>query len=101
VTFWSLAEGVFETNSCSVAESDEDMLAAESLMATVESAFVFPEGAACMAATQQLMLTDGWIKPDERVVILNTSCGIKQVPGNHAVRSTYPSAGRYAGRAVV
>lgn len=69
-------EAVYETNGCAIAVSDEDTLTAESLMATVEGAFVCPEGAACMAAAQKL-LADGWIKPKERVVVLNTGCGIK------------------------
>ena len=69
-------EAVYATNGCAVAVSDDDTLAAESLLATVEGAFVCPEGAACMAATQRL-LNDGWIKSHERVVVLNTGCGIK------------------------
>lgn len=69
-------EAVYETKGCAIAISDEDTLAAEALMASMEGAFVCPEGAACMAATQKL-LADGWIKPDERVVVLNTGCGIK------------------------
>lgn len=69
-------EAVYKTNGCAIAVPDEETLAAESLMASTEGAFVCPEGAACMAATQQL-LSDGWIKPDERVVVLNTGCGIK------------------------
>ncbi|MEP3477788.1 MAG: threonine synthase [Fuerstiella sp.] len=69
-------EAVYETNGCAIAMTDEDTLAAESLMATVEGAFVCPEGAACMAAAQKL-LADGWIKSEERVVVLNTGCGIK------------------------
>jgi threonine synthase len=69
-------EAVYKTNGCAVAISDEDTLKAEALLATVEGAFVCPEGAACMAAAQRL-LSEGWIKPDERVVLLNTGCGIK------------------------
>ncbi len=69
-------EAVYETNGCAVAVSDDETLAAESLLASVEGAFVCPEGAACLAATEKL-LTDGWIKPHERVVVLNTGCGIK------------------------
>ena len=65
-----------ETNGCAVAVTDDDTLAAESLLASTEGAFICPEGAACVAATQQL-LRDGWLKPDERVVVLNTGCGIK------------------------
>jgi threonine synthase len=69
-------EAVYKTNGCAVAVSDEDTLQAEALLASVEGAFICPEGAACMAAAQQL-LTEGWIKPEERVVLLNTGCGIK------------------------
>ena len=69
-------EAVETTNGCAIAVTDEETLAAESLLATTEGAFVCPEGAACMAATQKL-LSDGWIQPDERVVVLNTGCGIK------------------------
>ncbi|MGY8642563.1 MAG: threonine synthase [Verrucomicrobiales bacterium] len=69
-------EAVYETNGCAIAITDEDTLAAENLLATVEGAFVCPEGAATLAATQKL-LADGWIQSDERVVLLNTGCGIK------------------------
>ncbi len=69
-------EAVYKTNGCAVSITDEDTLKAEALMASVEGAFVCPEGAACMAAAQRL-LAEGWIKPEERVVILNTGCGIK------------------------
>ena len=69
-------EAVYKTNGCALAISDEDTLVAESLMARVEGAFVCPEGAACMAAAQRL-LAEGWIQSDERVVVLNTGCGIK------------------------
>ena len=41
-----------------------------------EGLFVAPEGAACLAAVKQLA-SDGWIRPDERVVIFNTGSGHK------------------------
>jgi threonine synthase len=69
-------EAVYETNGCAIAITDEDTLDAESRLATIEGAFVCPEGAACLAATEQL-LAEGWLKSDEQVVILNTGCGIK------------------------
>ena len=69
-------EAVYKTNGCAIAVSDEETLAAEARLASIEGAFVCPEGAACMAAAEQL-LADGWIEPDERVVVLNTGCGIK------------------------
>ena len=69
-------EALYESEGCAVAISDEDTLAAEAQLASTEGTFVCPEGAACFAATKQL-LAKGWIKQDERVVILNTGCGIK------------------------
>jgi len=69
-------EAVYQTDGCAVSISDEDTLAAESLLASLEGAFVCPEGAATLAAARQLM-ADGWIGSDERVVLLNTGCGIK------------------------
>tara|TARA_R110002020_G_scaffold220743_7_gene428680 strand:- start:1023 stop:2234 length:1212 start_codon:yes stop_codon:yes gene_type:complete len=69
-------EAIYETNGCAVAISDQSTLAAESLLAKSEGAFVCPEGAATLAATLCL-LDKGWIKPEERVVLLNTGCGIK------------------------
>lgn len=69
-------DAVYQTDGCAVAIDDEETLAAESMLAKTEGAFVCPEGAACLAATEQLR-ERGWIKPDERVVILNTGCGIK------------------------
>ena len=35
-----------------------------------------PEGAATLAAAQKL-LDSGWLQSDEKVVLLNTGCGIK------------------------
>ncbi|MDG1892409.1 MAG: threonine synthase [Verrucomicrobiota bacterium] len=69
-------EAVYKTDGCAVAISDDKTLAAEAKLATIEGAFVCPEGAACLAATEQLLM-EGWLKADEKVVILNTGCGIK------------------------
>lgn len=69
-------EAVYKTNGCAIAIPDDETLKAEAMLASVEGAFVCPEGAACMAAAQRL-LAQGWIKPEESVVILNTGCGIK------------------------
>ena len=69
-------EAIYESEGCAVAIPDEETLAAESLLATTEGAFVCPEGAATLAAARRL-LDEGWIRPDEKVVLLNTGCGIK------------------------
>jgi threonine synthase len=38
--------------------------------------FAAPEGSACLAA-QVHLLAQGWIKPDESVVLFNTGTGLK------------------------
>ena len=38
--------------------------------------FAAPEGYACLAA-QVHLLAQGWIKPDESVVLFNTGTGLK------------------------
>lgn len=41
-----------------------------------EGLLMFPEGAACLAATRRLREC-GWIDTGEEVVVLNTGAGIK------------------------
>ena len=69
-------EAVYETDGCAVAISDDETLKTEQHLASSEGIFACPEGAACVAASRQL-LASGWIKSHERVVVLNTGCGIK------------------------
>ncbi|MEE8418551.1 MAG: threonine synthase [Dehalococcoidales bacterium] len=68
-------EAIYETNGCAVAVEDEDILEAQAELASREGTYVCPEGAATMAATKHL-LKQGWIKPDEKVVLLNTGTGL-------------------------
>lgn len=69
-------EGIYKTGGCAIAVEDADLLADEAELASTEGLFICPEGAACVTATKKL-LADGWIKPNESVVILNTGTGIK------------------------
>lgn len=69
-------QAVYETNGCALAVEDEAILKAQALLANKEGAFVCPEGAATLSAAIQLM-QEGWIKPEERVVLLNTGTGLK------------------------
>jgi threonine synthase len=56
-----------------VAADDSEIM---KLLAAREGAFVCPEGAATLSAAMHLA-HDGWIKPDEKVVLLNTGSGLK------------------------
>jgi len=68
--------GIYETGGCAVAVCDADILKAVNTIAAKEGLFICPEGAATFCAAAQLA-QNGWIKPDETVVLLNTGCGLK------------------------
>jgi threonine synthase len=69
-------DAVYKTGGCAVAVDDGEILKAVELMAAREGTFVCPEGAATLSAAMHLA-RDGWIKPGERVVLLNTGSGLK------------------------
>jgi threonine synthase len=71
-----ILDAVRRTGGCAIAVDDEQILAAQSRLAAAEGAFICPEGAACVAAAEQLR-KDGWIGEDDEVVLLNTGAGIK------------------------
>jgi threonine synthase len=59
-----------------VAASDEEMIDAGIELASAEGIFAAPEGGACVAALKKL-LANGFLKPEERIVIYNTGSGLK------------------------
>jgi threonine synthase len=59
-----------------VAVSDAELLDAGVELASLEGIFAAPEGAACVAALRRL-LAEGFLRPDESIVIYNTGSGIK------------------------
>lgn len=59
-----------------VAVSDDAILTAQRRLAATEGIFAAPEGAATLAAFEQLSQA-GWIQPGERVVLFNTGSGLK------------------------
>ena len=65
-----------ESGGTAVAVSDASMLADAREIGRHTGIFPAPEGAACLAA-QRLLLAQGWIRPDERVVLFNTGTGLK------------------------
>ncbi|MDR2099201.1 MAG: threonine synthase [Campylobacteraceae bacterium] len=69
-------EAIYKTKGIAAAVSDEDILEYQSLLAKNEGLFICPEGAATAAAAH-LLLKEGWIKPNEKVVLLNTGSGLK------------------------
>lgn len=67
---------LYETDGMAIAISDQELLEEQQHIAEYEGAFVCPEGAATFAAAKRLA-AQGWIGPDESVVVLNTGAGIK------------------------
>lgn len=59
-----------------IAVTDDEICEAQSQVAQCEGVFACPEGAATFAAAKHL-LRQGWISPDERVVLFNTGSGLK------------------------
>ena len=55
---------------------DQDTLRAMGRLAALEGFWICPEGAACIAALEQLKAQD-WVGTNESVVILNTGIGLK------------------------
>lgn len=65
-----------ESGGTAIAVSDQEMLDYARVMGSHTGIFPAPEGAACLAA-QVSLLEEGWIGPDETVVLFNTGTGLK------------------------
>ena len=71
-----ILQAIYETDGCAVAVGDNEILGAQQMLAREEGVFCCPEGAATLSAAIQLIKSN-WIKPDEKVVLLNTGTGLK------------------------
>jgi len=69
-----------ESAGTAVAVSDAEIVAAQQQLAREEGVFAAPEGAATLAGLARLA-RDGWVRPDERVVLFNTGSGLKYLEG--------------------
>lgn len=71
-----------ESNGTAVAVSDQELVQGQMRMSSREGTFACPEGGATLAALERL-LAEGWVRPDERIVLFNTGTGLKypDVPG--------------------
>jgi threonine synthase len=65
-----------DTAGTALAVADEDLLTDLREFGAREGLLICPEGAACLTAARQLR-AGGWIRADERVVVLNTGAGLK------------------------
>ncbi len=73
-----------------IAVSDEELLDASIELATATGIFPAPEGGACVAALKKL-LANGFLKPDERIVLYNTGTGLKYL---EAFSTRFPRTSR-------
>ena len=71
-----ILRAVRESRGTAVAVSDEALLAGQKRLAEEEGVLACPEGGATLAALEQL-LSQGWIRREERVVLFNTGTGLK------------------------
>jgi len=69
-------EAVRKSRGTAIAVSDAEMLDAGIQMASEEGVFPAPEGAACAAALEKLLVS-GFLGPDDRIVLYNTGSGLK------------------------
>ena len=71
-----ILRAIRQSGGTALAVPDEEMLRYARVMGSQTGIFPAPEGAATLAA-QIRLLEQGWIKPDEKVVLFNTGSGLK------------------------
>jgi len=71
-----ILQDIYESNGTAIAVSDKSILESQKQLAVLEGIFAAPEGAATLAALKEL-LQQGWLHPDERIVLFNTGSGLK------------------------
>jgi threonine synthase len=71
-----ILRAIRQSGGAALAVPDEEMLRYARVMGSQTGIFPAPEGAATLAA-QIRLLAQGWIKPDEKVVLFNTGSGLK------------------------
>jgi threonine synthase len=71
-----ILEDLRESNGIALAVSDAAILEAQRELGRMEGIFAAPEGAATLAGLKALV-HQGWVRPDERIVLFNTGSGLK------------------------
>ena len=67
---------IYDSEGTAIAVSDESILEAQKQLAGLEGIFAAPEGAATLAALKEL-IKQGWVNPEEQIVLFNTGSGLK------------------------
>ena len=71
-----ILNAIRESQGTAIAIDDGAMICYTRVMGRATGIFPAPEGAACLAA-QVALLEQGWIEPEETVVLFNTGTGLK------------------------
>ncbi|HJR80450.1 MAG TPA: threonine synthase [Anaerolineales bacterium] len=71
-----ILQDIYDSNGTAIAVSDASILESQKQLAGMEGIFAAPEGAATLAALKEL-IQQGWVQPEERIVLFNTGSGLK------------------------
>jgi threonine synthase len=71
-----ILQALRDSGGTALSVSDDEMLQEIPRIGKAEGIFFCPEGAACVAALRHL-IEDGWITPDDHVLVCNTASGLK------------------------
>ncbi|HLK18858.1 MAG TPA: threonine synthase [Bryobacteraceae bacterium] len=71
-----MLEAIRKSGGTAIAVTDAELLDATLELSRAEGIFAAPEGGACVAALGKL-LANGFLKPEEKIVIYNTGAGLK------------------------
>lgn len=71
-----ILQDIYDSRGTAIAVSDESILESQKQLASTEGIFAAPEGAATLAALREL-IKQGWLQPEERMVLFNTGSGLK------------------------
>jgi threonine synthase len=82
-------DAVRASGGCAIAVDDDELLTDGIHLAGDEGMFAAPEGAACVTALAKL-LDQGFLQPEEKIVIYNTGSGLKYL---EAYSTRFPRTG--------
>jgi threonine synthase len=71
-----ILKDLLDSQGTALAVSDESIITAQHELCQMEGIFSAPEGAATLAALEELVRRK-WVEPEERIVLFNTGSGLK------------------------
>lgn len=71
-----ILQDIYDSEGTAIAVSDASIIESQKQLACMEGIFAAPEGAATLAALKELV-KQGWVHPEERIILFNTGSGLK------------------------